>query len=203
MAQPYRWMLFVDGENLTLQGQKLAKDAGLTLEPGQYWQKDVFLWAPGPSPVSTIFMIGYPGAMHLGFPLEQRAIRSHFYTTLVGNDETQRGVEERLRALDFEPRVFSKVSGKSKGVDITLAADMLGHAYRANYDLAVLVAGDRDYLPLVQEVKRLGRIACVFYFAAPGAGLSDELRLAADHFGPLHEFILENWRRHLNAQQRQ
>ncbi|MCK4415462.1 MAG: NYN domain-containing protein [Candidatus Eisenbacteria sp.] len=200
MAQPNRWMMFVDGENLTLQGQKVAEAAGLQLQPGPYWRKDVFLWVPGPDPVTTVFLVGYPGSMHLSFQLEQRAVRSHFYTALVGSEETQRETEKQLRDRSFEPRVFRKVGGKSKGVDIALTTDMLAHAYRDNYDLAVLIAGDRDYLPLVQEVKRLGKVVCVFFFAEPGYGLNPELRVAADRFGPLDQFIIDNWRRHLAKQ---
>jgi len=42
---------------------------------------------------------------------------------------------------------------RSKRVDSTLATDMRTHAHRKNYDIAVLVAGDEDYVPLVEAVK--------------------------------------------------
>jgi uncharacterized LabA/DUF88 family protein len=34
--------------------------------------------------------------------------------------------------------------------------NMLAHAYQKNYDAAVLVAGDEDYVPLVTAVKNAG-----------------------------------------------
>lgn len=45
----------------------------------------------------------------------------------------------------------SKTRG-SKQVDISLSVDMLMHANRKNYVVAVLVAGDEDYAPLVDTV---------------------------------------------------
>jgi len=45
-----------------------------------------------------------------------------------------------------------------KGVDVLIAVDMLIHASRGNYDVAVLVSGDGDLVPAVQAVTELGRI---------------------------------------------
>lgn len=42
-------------------------------------------------------------------------------------------------------------------MDISLATDLLGHATADQFDLAVLVAGDADYIPLIEAVKRLGK----------------------------------------------
>jgi uncharacterized LabA/DUF88 family protein len=69
---------------------------------------------------------------------------------------------------------------------------MLGHAYRDDYDVAVLFAGDGDYVPLVEEVKRLGKGVRVASFE--GSGLSDDLRLAADTVMYSDEFFLHLWK---------
>jgi len=37
LPNPHRWMLFVDGENFTAQGQELARRHGLNLRPGKYF----------------------------------------------------------------------------------------------------------------------------------------------------------------------
>jgi hypothetical protein len=42
----YQWMVFVDGENFTIRGQKLAKDNSIELKEGKYFCKDTFLWFP-------------------------------------------------------------------------------------------------------------------------------------------------------------
>jgi uncharacterized LabA/DUF88 family protein len=63
-------------------------------------------------------------------------------------------VKKQIRQIGFHPEVFKKKHGvKSKSVDITLSKDLLVHAFYNNYDVAVLIAGDGDYVPLVQEVK--------------------------------------------------
>jgi uncharacterized LabA/DUF88 family protein len=95
-----------------------------------------------------------------------------------------RNVREQLRRLGFDPNVFKKPkqTQKAKGVDIALTKDMLSHAFRGNYETAALVAGDGDYLPLVDEAKRLGKRVVVRFVQAY---TSDELRLAADGFSDI------------------
>ncbi|MBC8725818.1 NYN domain-containing protein [Paraburkholderia sp. 31.1] len=64
-------------------------------------------------------------------------------------------IQESLKDLGLEaPRVFKKPSKeqRSKGVDITLCTDMLLHASRKHYDIAVLVSGDGDFVPLIEAV---------------------------------------------------
>jgi uncharacterized LabA/DUF88 family protein len=77
-------------------------------------------------------------------------------------------------------------------VDIALTKDLLRHAFLGNYDVAVLVAGDGDYVPLVDEVKRLGKVVYVEFFRQ--SGLSNNLRLAADRFFEMDEFFLHQWK---------
>ena len=69
---------------------------------------------------------------------------------------------------------------------------MLSHASNDNYDVAVMIAGDGDYVPLVDEVKRLGKLVHVVFFGSNG--LSTKLRRAGDTFLDL-EFQFEHfWR---------
>jgi uncharacterized LabA/DUF88 family protein len=62
--------------------------------------------------------------------------------------------------------------------------------------VAVLVAGDGDYVPLVEEVKRLGKVVIVTSFEGEGLGLSPELRLSADIFIGIDPFFLSEWQNH-------
>ena len=106
------------------------------------------------------------------------------------------GLQEYLAGIDARPdcevRYGTVSTGKrrqQKGVDVLLAVDMLVGAYRGIYDLAVLVAGDADFVPAVQEVRREGRMVLV---VAHPASLSAELRRSADR---VHELIddLSSW----------
>jgi uncharacterized LabA/DUF88 family protein len=86
--------------------------------------------------------------------------RANYYTSVVGDADKLNKVAKRLWALGFDPHVFKKArqEEKAKGVDIALTKDMLSHAFRNNYEIAVLYAGDGDYVPLVEEVKSLGKL---------------------------------------------
>ena len=56
---------------------------------------------------------------------------------------------------------------------------MLTHAFRDNYDAAVLIAGDEDYVPLVDAVSNLGKNVFLWFI---DNGLSQELRRRAHHY---------------------
>ena len=56
------------------------------------------------------------------------------------------------------------------------------HAFNNNYDIAVLISGDGDYVPVVEEVKRMGKSVYVLFFEEQKLGLNRNLRLASDKF---------------------
>jgi hypothetical protein len=183
-----RWMLFVDGENLTLRAQELARKKSIALQPGGHYEPNVFVWMPGVPPTQNVV----PGAR---VSVQMHAVRAYYYTSLVGDQQRLDAVTEALWSLGFSPEVFKKTrqETKAKGVDIALARDMLGHGYRDNFDVALLVAGDGDYVPLVTELKHLGKLVYVGFFGA--SGLSAELRLASDSFFELEPFFFDQWQR--------
>jgi uncharacterized LabA/DUF88 family protein len=65
---------------------------------------------------------------------------------------------------------------------------MLTHASRHNYEIAALVAGDEDYVPLVEAVKAEGRRVFVWFVED---GISEHLRTAADRYTDLGELLLD------------
>jgi uncharacterized LabA/DUF88 family protein len=65
-----------------------------------------------------------------------------------------------------------------KGTDVQLATDMITHNFKNNYDEAILVAGDSDYVGAVQAVKDNGKHVEVALFG--NEGTSRPLREAAD-----------------------
>jgi hypothetical protein len=190
MAYPMqrRWMMFVDGENLTIRGQQFAAASGLTLSEGRYWKQDVYLWLPNLRGRQTRLMSGQIGHV------SQTAVRAHYYTSVTGDENLMLATQHALWELEFQPEVFKKPKGqKSKGVDITLARDMLSHAYQDHYDIALVVAGDGDYVPLVDAVKKTGKIVALSFFG-DAYGLNESLKLAADDFFDLSSWFVERWR---------
>jgi len=53
---------------------------------------------------------------------------------------------------------------RQKGVDTLLAIDMLTKAYQLQYDEAILLAGDSDFIELVEAVKNIGPRVTGVYF---------------------------------------
>ena len=183
-----RWMLFVDGENFTIRAQKLAKDKSLKLDEGDFYSPDIFVWIPGTKPTQNMIDSA---------PIKAQpfAIRAYFYTSVVGDQQKLINIRRALHSLGFAPEVFKKdkKEEKAKGVDIALARDFLGHAFQNNYDVAVLVAGDGDYVPLVQEVKRLGKTVYLEFFK--NYGLNEELYLASDSYFEMEQFFVDQWQK--------
>jgi uncharacterized LabA/DUF88 family protein len=75
---------------------------------------------------------------------------------------------DRIRALDGFHVGLGSLSGTSKKkrqkeVDIRLAVEMLDHAFRRNMSSAGLIAGDLDFVPLVESLVRLGTWVDIFY----------------------------------------
>ena len=190
-----RWMVFVDGENLTLRAQKL--DGTGLLTTGRYYSPDVFVWpAVSKSPLS--FLTEELAETELATALktlEPRPIRAYYYTSLTGDDVALQGTRRSLWEIGFQARVFKKPkqSGKGKGVDIALATDFLSNAFLNNYDAVWLFAGDADYIPLINEVKRIGKIVFVCFFSGKESGLSPRLKLASDYFIDIGRVFFQRW----------
>lgn len=84
------------------------------------------------------------------------------------------------RSLGF--RVVERrgiVNGAQKEVDVAMACEMVKHALMDHYDVAVVVSGDRDFVPAMQEVQSAGKLVEV---AAINASFSDESKRTADAY---------------------
>jgi uncharacterized LabA/DUF88 family protein len=136
------------------------------------YERNVFVWSKGINHI----------CVHAG------VIRKHYYTSVQGDEPLRIRMEETLKSAGIEaPRVFKKDRARgSKRVDISLATDMLLHASRKNYEVAVLVAGDEDYVPLIEAVKLEGRRVLLWFIED---GLSAVLRRAVDRYADLGEIL--------------
>lgn len=187
-ARPtHRWMMFVDGENLALRAKDVAKATDRVLKSGSHYMQDVYLWFPNHMPTLRTGIGG------LRLQLAPHSMRSFYYTAVQGDEPKKANVEENLWTMGFSPVVFKKAAGaKSKGVDIRLTIDLLTNAFNDNYDLCILVAGDKDYVPLVKEVQRYGKVVSLAFFGHDAGGLGGELKLASDEFFDITEIFLKD-----------
>ncbi len=167
-----RVMVFVDGENLAIRYGKLL--GGVRPVSHVTYEPNVFVWSE---------------LLNMADHVTCEVVRCHYYTTVEGDEPKRRTIHERLQELSVQaPHVFHKPrSTSSKQVDVSLTVDMLNHAHRRNYDAAVLVAGDADYIPLVKSVIDSGRRVFLWFVSS---GLSPDLRRSVDHFYDLDKVLL-------------
>ena len=163
---------YVDNSNVWIEGQRIqAVKQGLARDP--YDAIDRRVRAPWSYDFGRLY--------ELVCPLGTRVGRS----ILVGSRPPPNdSVWERARSEGFEVEVFSRnVSNKEKQVDSSIVTTMLDDSYENmesdRGDMAVLVAGDGDYIPSMRSLQRRGlRVQVVFWKHAT----SRELRDTADEF---------------------
>ena len=166
-----RVMMFVDGKNLAIRfGQVLN---GSSPADHVLYRPRVYAWSQ--------FL---RGALH-----RWELIRIYYFTSIEGDGDTIAEVEDSLIAFGIEaPRVFKKSKTRqSKRVDISLTTEMLNHSHRGNFDAAVLVSGDEDYVPLVEAVKGDGHRLIIWSIAK---GTSPHLRKSADFYFDIAPILL-------------
>jgi len=102
---------------------------------------------------------------------KRRLIRIYYYNARVGRREEperyrdQQAFFTSVGAIPYcELRLgrlvyinWPSVPPYEKGVDIQLTTDLLTHSFKNNYDAAILVAGDSDYVGAIQAVKDNGK----------------------------------------------
>ena len=197
------WTLFVDGENFTKRGQDVLSEAALKPSSDGPWRKDVFLWLPNiAATYPVICPVPMPFSRDPGLPSPRApvATRAYYYSSTTSDEPGWTDARLTMRDNGFEPKLFKREHGKSKGVDLALATDVLTLAGEGRYEVAVIFAGDGDYLPVVEAVKRLGRHVVVGFFAANG--LNDELRIAADDFVDLTPHLVRCWTSYYKQRER-
>lgn len=98
-----RWMIFVDGENVTLRGQEFAKKRGIDLVEGDHYHRDVFLWLRTEDWATV--------ALHhplRAIGLQGAATRAFYYTSVRGDADQVTKIHEQLWTLGFTAHVFKK-----------------------------------------------------------------------------------------------
>jgi len=112
---------------------------------------------------------------------------------IIFDEQSKIGVQqqeflEKIRMIDlFDVRLGELVwtgvgKYRQKGVDSLIAIDMITKAYEDQYDEAVLVAGDADFLEIVKAVKTVGPRVTGAYFEN---NIRDDLLFEFDKRYPL------------------
>lgn len=134
---------------------------------------------------------------------KRRLVRMYYYNALVGKLEEPERFKDQdkffksVAAIPYTELRLGRLVYTSqwpssppfeKGVDVQLATDMITHAFKNNYDVAILVAGDNDYVGAIQAVKDNGKHVEVALFGQERT--SRQLRDVADRVITLDGRIL-------------
>ena len=181
-----RTMIFIDGENLQTRFETMLKGGRKPTE-GTVHSEGRFLWHPN---IPALF--------------QGSVIRVSYYTSYYGDDDSIFSIRSDISKIQYwkkedtarreasvVPEVFKKLrrAAKSKSVDINLTTDLLRSAYTNGFDRALIITGDGDYIPVIQDAMRLGK---QIYVGALSSGLHKELPLTGDHFFDLDPVFLLN-----------
>lgn len=114
-----------------------------------------------------------------------KVVAAHYYdgrtTTMVAEPEhlekerdfemalIQAGIIPHYLPVKESPKTVSasdeiRFALTQKGVDVLLAIDVLDFANENRFDVAVLISGDEDFVPLVRRVTSLGKHVLLAYF---------------------------------------
>jgi len=182
-------MVFIDGSNILNQLGKMM-DFNVKAEKAS---KELLIVAKDILKIRLGPINGYS---------KGKMIRKYWFGSYSGSQQDCENYHINLKSLGFEPVLFKKgKTSKEKGVDISLAKEMLVNAFNQNYTIGWVIAGDGDYVPLIQEVKRYGQ---KLYGAFFSKGLSSELQLSFDKFWLLDDTlndteVTDSWERYINS----
>jgi len=174
-------MVFADGENIVSRFQAMHKK-GSEQQPDVQHERDVFAWHP---------QAVQPDLHHV--------IRATYYTSAVGDEKTIWEIDEKIRSLQFQqyhlvasPHISGLLGNKLSSLVLkrtkkpreiqrnrcsNVRRYILVNAYRNNLDTVYIITGDGDFVPGLEDVKRLGKR---IYVAAFSSGLHPRIRAVAD-----------------------
>jgi uncharacterized LabA/DUF88 family protein len=126
--------------------------------------------------------------------------RVSYYTSLCGDDdklsETANSIakveydcsDDYLRTGQLVPRVFKKGQrgNRSRLVDIEIGIDVMLAALGCPVEAIMILSGDGDFLRLMREVARTGKL---IWAGAFSSGLNPEIPRTVDRFLQLDEYF--------------
>lgn len=198
MAKARKSIMIIDGENLVFRYQDMLNDGLISLD-GIKHSKDVYVWSPKLIPeeyfddvLRVIYYTSATGDEKTIFSLKEEISSIEYKTTV----DAMGGVSARGNVSYFcsigyvVPKVFKKPSGtdKCKGVDISIAIDVLNYSSMDKVDCLTIVTGDGDFIPLIKESMHKGKIVNVM---ALSKGLNKDLKVTADSFNCIDDLFFK------------
>lgn len=102
-------------------------------------------------------------AMVKGLVGSRRLITAYAFDTLNRYQDGHISGLNLVKALRFQgfrvvaPADTPDETGEQKEADVMLATEMLMQAFHSSYDTAIVVSGDRDFIPAIKAVQSMGK----------------------------------------------
>lgn len=135
--------------------------------------------------------------------------RAIYFTSVTGGDDVLHEVRVQIRSNMFEPQVIQEykkladqranllqqesVIERAKGVDVSLAVRILEDAYLNNFRSCLLLTSDVDFLPVIREVRRMGKEVILLGYKS-GLAQRSPLEYEPDRFVDLGDFMEKEYR---------
>ena len=128
-------------------------------------------------------------------------LRTYYYDCLPilkkGNEKHYQNKKNFIKQLNLLSRFEVKLGElqligntyKQKKIDVLMSLDIAKKCFERQIDYAVLIAGDSDFVPVIDEAKNQG---AVIYLYAYHNSLSEELLNKVDEFCDLNQEFLED-----------
>lgn len=124
--------------------------------------------------------------------------RAIYFTSFSGSEDDAHAARVRIREFGFEPAVVQErkdladrrkhllgqegIIERAKGVDIGLAVRILVEdAYLGNFQSCLLFTSDIDFLPVIETIRRMGKMVFVAGFRS-GLGANSRFEYVPDRF---------------------
>ena len=163
---PTKVMVFIDGTWLYYQLFGRGRRCEITRRWGEGWWESYHVdYSRLPQLISDHLSAELMRTM----PYAQRAVevvRVLVYSSFRAEDPEIVSQRQRMframQDLHFEVHLGEFTGGQEKCVDIALAVDMVHYSTVPNaFDIAVLVSGDRDFIPALVRTRQKGKRVCV------------------------------------------
>ena len=126
--------------------------------------------------VKTIFYNALP---KFGTPQYSKTQRFHSKISMLDR------VEVRLGRLQYDKHGVPT----QKGVDMKMGIDLVQMSMKGDFDTAILITGDSDFLYAVEKAHETNVRVKLAYF--PGSKINKEFKLAFDGYVLLHDALLD------------
>lgn len=170
---------YVDNSNFFIEGQRLAAvESGMALDLSDAFERRIFdfSWQPD------------YGKLHQLICGDKKEIGC---AKLWGSPPPSDSFWKMVERKGFKVKTYEKSHGKEKKVDVAIAYEIAKDSAKMDKSEAeiILVAGDKDFVPVVQDLAEEGFSVCVAFWDHAAI----ELKQSGSSF-----FSLNQWRGHLS-----